>query len=458
MSLRTRLALFIAVAIAAALLVQGVFGYLSFRQQAYISLDRDLGLYLTQLQTSPRGRGPRGDSDDLQFLNQLFEGYVARARVVNGGLVVAQQADFPAEVPVEFTSQPETHGDWRIGSVALPSPQPGSLQPSSSPGSTAAYLQGAISSASLLEGLRRYRRTLFITVLSVSALGALVALLLSRPALRPLQHLLDTAQRVAASGDLSLRVPQEGGGELGELSATFNRMLERLTAFRVREMAFTRNASHELRTPLAAMKLHLSSYREGYENAEETLSVLDEEVERMTRLSEALLTLAREGRSERVGVDLAALARDVTTEADITYRGPERLELSGDPLLLRQALVNLLENARKHAPGADVTVRLEPQTDAGRNFAVLSVTDSGPGLSPDAFQRAGEAFYRAPGTKAAGSGLGLTVVAQVAKVHGGRLALHPNTPSGLRAELWLAVADESESHEESKKYRAPSRK
>lgn len=441
MNLRGRLALFIAVAIAAALLVQGVFGYLSFRQQAYASLDRDLGLYLTQLQTSPRGRGPQGDSDDLQFLNQLFEGYVARARVISEGRVVAQQEGFPVEVPVGFETKPETHGNWRVGSVAVRSSQANPPHLSSPAGPPAVYVQGAVSSIGLLEGLARYRRTLFVTIVGVSLLGALVALLLSRPALRPLQHLLTTAQRVADSGDLSLRVPPGGSGELGALSATFNRMLERLAAFGARESSFTRNASHELRTPLAAMRLHLSSYREGYGSAEETLSVLDEEVERMTRLSEALLTLAREGRTQRVGVDVATLAREAAAKAGAEYRGPERLELAGDPVLLRQALVNLLENARKHAPGAEVGVTLEPRTEAGRRYTILSVTDGGPGLSPEALDRVGEAFYRAPGTRVAGSGLGLTVVRQVAEAHGGRLELYNVSPTGLRAEVWLSPAD-----------------
>lgn len=290
-----------------------------------------------------------------------------------------------------------------------------------------------------MQSLRRYRRTLFVTVLRVSALGALLALLLSRPALRPLRHLLTTARRVADSGDLSLRVPP-GGGELGALSATFNRMLERLAAFGARESAFTRNAAHELRTPLTAMRSHLSSYREGYGSAEETLSVLDEEVERMMRLSEALLTLAREGRTRRVGVDVAELAKETAAAAGAEYRGPDRLELSGAPILLRQALVNLLENARKHAPGAKVEVTLEPRSLADQTFAVLSVLDNGPGLSAEVLNRAGEAFYRAPGTRVAGSGLGLAVVKQVAESHGGRLELAPNPPQGLRAEVWLSLS------------------
>ena len=205
MSLRTRLALFIALAIAAALLTQGVFGYLSFRQQAYASLDRTLRLYLTQLQTSQRERGPRGGSRDAPILKELFEGYVVRARVVGEGQVVAQTDDFPADVPVEFASKPKTYGSWRVGSVAVRSGPPG-FRESAAQGPPENYIQdyiqGAVSSYELLESLSRYRRTLLITVLGVSALGALASLLLSRPALRPLQHLLATAQRVADLGRL----------------------------------------------------------------------------------------------------------------------------------------------------------------------------------------------------------------------------------------------------------------
>lgn len=256
-----------------------------------------------------------------------------------------------------------------------------------------------------MAGLRRYRRTLLVTVVSVSLLGAATALLLSRPALRPLQHLLDTAQRVASSGDLSLRVPRGGSGELGELSRTFNHMLERLSAFQQRESLFTRSASHELRTPLTSMTLQLSSHREGYASAEETFRILEEEVTRMTRLSEALLVLAREGRTERVEVDVATLAREVAEKGKVAYEGPEGLELSADPLLLRQALVNLLENAKKHAPGASVGVTLETRNAKGQSFVVLSVADTGAGMDDETRARAREAFYRAPGTRVSGSGL-----------------------------------------------------
>ena len=467
MSLRTRLALFIAVAVAAALLVQGVSGYVVFRQQAYLRLDSELNLYLSQVgRALPRGLlggSPGGPSqgrppsrgEPLEFLPR---DYVARVRFVRDGEVIVAQDGFPEGAPLERAVKPRAYGAWRVASrevSARPDDRSGDESGNRPRGESESrfgdtedrlgggegdtYIQAALSSRELLSSLERYRRTLFATIVSVSALGALIAFWLSRPALRPLDHLLDTAQRVATSGDLSLRVPPGGGGELGKLSETFNRMLSRLSAFRQRESDFTRSASHELRTPLTSMKLQLSSYREGYADAEETLGVLEGEVERMTRLTEALLTLAREGRTERIGVDVAKLARDAADKAQVTYQGPSQLELSGDPILLHQALLNLLENAKKYAPGAEVAVRLEAPSEMSAPYVILSVSDTGPGMSPDATQRATEAFYRAPGVRVPGSGLGLTVVAQVAAVHGGRLELRPNQPTGLVAALHLPL-------------------
>ncbi|MCL6528342.1 MAG: HAMP domain-containing protein [Thermaceae bacterium] len=446
MTLRARLALFIAVTIALALLAQGVFGYLSFRRLLLYNLDRDLGSYVGRLLADLR-LGSEGD-DRLRRGGRAGrgpEGYVARARLVQDGEVLRAWGEFPSTVPLLEPAPPPPGSDrpmeirsysgWRVASLRL------------GPGT---YLQAALQSQQVENSLANYRSTVLFTVLLISLLGAGVAFGLSGPALRPLQHLLETTARVAHSADLSLRVPEVGGGELRQLSQTFNQMMDRLSAFLRRETEFTRNAAHELRTPLAAMRLQLDSYASGQATSEETLAVVEEEVERMTRLSEALLVLAREGRSQRIACDLAALARAMAGEAGAVYEGPVRLELSADPLLLRQALSNLLSNARKYAPGAEVRVGLElrePPYKASdhpkRAFALLSVTDTGPGMSPEALERAPEPFFRAPGNRVAGNGLGLSVVAQVAQAHGGFLRLEPNSPHGLRAEVWLAVEGDS---------------
>ncbi len=425
MTLRGRLVVFSTVMVAAALLVQGVLGYLNFQRLLYADLDHDLNDYLSQLtaQVQALPGEPEGKTLSFSDFDARFGDYLTSARVIHEGQVTETFGTFPEGVPptAPLTPAVRSFGAWRVTSRRL---------------TPDLFLQGAIASPAPAYSLGRYRETVLVTTLLVSALGALAALLISGPVLRPLRQLLVTVRRVADSGDLSLRVPRGGHGELADLSETFNRMMARLSGFLERETQFTRNASHELRTPLTAMRLQLSAYKEGYADADETLVVLDEETERMVRLSASLLTLARENRSQVVTFDLAALAKDAASKHAASYGGPDGLSFTGDPVLLRQALLNLLDNAHKHAPGTPVRVRLEPLT---QSQVALSVADHGPGVSPAAFAEVTQPFYRPPGTSASGSGLGLSVAAQVAVVHGGKLSLALNRPSGLKVTLHLPV-------------------
>ena len=435
MTLRVRLALLIAAAIALALLLQGAFGYLNFRQALYASLDHDLGAYLGQTlsESEQQARPPRGGIDpprDVPAPSRPPLDPLGSARLIVNGNVVRTWAQFPSDIPLPNTSVdaqgsvPVTLGTWRVRGERLPNGW---------------YLQAVISEQGLLSNLERYRQSVGLTIVLVSGFGAWLAWWLTGPALQPLRHLTQTARQVANSGDLSLRVTTKSGGELGDLSQTFNDMLERLTEFLSRETQFTRNASHELRTPLTSLKLHLSAYRQGLTTPIETLEVVSEEVERMTRLTESLLVLAREGRAQPVNLDLAELATEMAVASGATYSGPSHLQLLADPMLLQQALRNLLENAEKYAPGSDVTVSLVVLPHTQKLHAVLSVKDQGLGLPPEALARATQAFYRAPGVRIAGSGLGLSVVEQIARVHCGYLELKHNSPQGLEVQLWLPI-------------------
>lgn len=454
MTLRLRLALLIAAAIAAALLLQGSFSYLSFRQALYHSLDHDLGAYLGQTlselqrqqlpgggQASPPAPispapstlpPPQGRAAPLpQAIVPPPVDLLGSARLIDHGAVVRTWTQFPGSIPLPDVGvsgapagQAFSIGPWRVRSERLPGGQ---------------YLQATVSEQTLLASLSSFRKSALLTALLVSLLGALLAWWLTGPALYPLRALTRTARQIARSGDLSLRVQAAGGGELGDLSQTFNDMLERLTEFLSRETQFTRNASHELRTPLTSLKLQLSAYRQGLTTPVETLDVVTQEVERMTRLTEALLVLAREERAVNVRVDLAELAAEMALEAGAGYNGPGQMQLLGDPTLLRQALGNLLDNAARYAPLNEVTVSLAAQTSIGAPYAVLSVQDGGPGLSAEALARATQPFYRAPGVRVAGSGLGLSVVEQIARVHGGRLNLQNRSPQGLEVQLWLLL-------------------
>ncbi|WP_234555013.1 sensor histidine kinase [Thermus caliditerrae] len=397
MSLRARLALFLALSIGAALLFQGALSYLAFRRLIEADLDRSLLFYVEAL--SEGRRPPRGE-----FAFRLVQGEA-----------VHQSENFP-KVPALPPGAYWQEG-WRLRVLAVPG---GTL-------TVARYDPGAVAA------LQSFRLALLGTGGALTLLFALLASRLAQVALRPLSRLTEVARRVADSGDLSHRVEAKGSGELKALAESFNHMLERLQAFLDRERRFTRDAAHELRTPVAAALAQVEGAEAGYLPKEEALQAAKEELLRMKRLVEALLVLAREGRVERVGLDLAALARQEAEAFRVPYRGPEALPFLGDPLLLAQALRNLLQNARLHGEGRGVEVALREEGQE----AVLEVRDQGPGMPEEALKEAGRPFFRASGKP--GEGLGLSVAQKVAEAHGGRMELVSNRPSGLVARLRLPL-------------------
>jgi signal transduction histidine kinase len=416
-SLRARLAVFIALVVALALIAQGALGYVRYERLALEQIDRDLGVFLHGV-TERIAQGE--ELHDQPMLEPRMNPNL-RARLTRGNAVVASFGPtFPADIkPGELGTR--NVGEWRVMCIEV------------GPG---LWLEGAISTRDRQQGAQRYLSSLALTVPLFAALGALAAWFLAARALAPLEGMIRTASRVADSGDLTQRVPDGSArSELGRLSGAFNRMLERLQGFRAREASFVRYASHELRTPLTAMHAQLDAERQGWVTPNEALETARDQVERMTRLSGALLVLAREGRTETVPLDLARLARETATRRGASYAGPQKLGYRGNPELLERALENLLDNAAKYAPGAGVSVRLEQRAQALH----LSVEDDGPGLPADALERVREAFYRAPGTRASGSGLGLAVVEHVAEAHGGTLELENIVPHGLRAVLRLSL-------------------
>lgn len=406
MSLHARLAGLIALTVALALLVQGLFGYLDFRQSALRDVNADLNSYLAAL-AHDRASGT--------YPNAIESESGIRARLVQGGRTLQE---YGGAFPVTTDPDGDTHRIVRRASV----PDLGA----------GAVLEASLSLHAYNQGLNAYLHTVLLSVTLMSLLGAVVALLLSRSALRPLDAVLSIAEQVTASGDLSARVPEPGGGgELARLGHTFNSMLTRLQAFRQRETEFTRHASHELRTPLTALRAQLDANKQGWVTDAEVLQTADVQVERLTRLTSALLLLSRENRALKTTFDLGARVRNVTEDHGAAYRGPDALRWTGNETLITQALENLLRNAQRHAPLAQVTVTLNVQ--GGQ--LMLTVEDDGAGVPAEALGHLGEPFYRAPGTVVSGSGLGLAVVRRIAEVHGGQLLISSAAPHGLRVAL-----------------------
>jgi signal transduction histidine kinase len=234
--------------------------------------------------------------------------------------------------------------------------------------------------------------------------------------------------------------------ELRRLGETLNEMLGRLEEGLGRERAFTADAGHELRTPLTMLRTELELIGRDRPDAERLdaalVSALDE-VDRMTRLVEELLTLAR-AESDELGVqaaelDVAALVGSVVArfrqahpDRTIDLVAPATLTAHADRDRIAQALGNLLANALQHGGGA-VTVSLHA---AGGSWE-LRVADGGPGFPPAFLPHAFERFARAGAAGPHGSGLGLAIVEAIARSHGGGAGA-ANRPGG-GADVWLTI-------------------
>jgi heavy metal sensor kinase len=319
--------------------------------------------------------------------------------------------------------------------------------------------------AAVLEaGTRAQIRTLWFELVAVSAtvllLGGIGGLLLARRVLGPLSRMAEHARRITAE-ELHERLKSDGSGvELDLLRDSFNETLARLERSFDQLRRFTADASHELRTPLTALRSVGEVALRGSRTEDEYRDVIGtmlEEVDRLSRLADELLTLARaEAGSAHLKleqVDLTAIAAEVVEQlsvlaeergqnlvTDLVSSAPVR----GDRLALRQALLNLVDNAIKYAPeGSSITVR----SGSAARAAFVEVADEGPGIAPEHQGRVFERFYRVDQSRsrdAGGTGLGLSLVKWAAEAHGGRVELESTVGKGSRFRMALPLAGESD--------------
>jgi signal transduction histidine kinase len=270
-------------------------------------------------------------------------------------------------------------------------------------------------------------------------LAAAVAALVGRTLSRRLAQLTEAADALARrpAADAVLRAPV-GDEELVRLHRALAALSASMGALLERERSFARYASHELRTPVGALKVQLERVELGSASADEVLPAVARQVARIEELIDALLTLARargEGGRVRPLRELLDEALEALAEADrdrVYMVEPVPEVAIRDAALVAPALRNLLDNAVRHGAGP-VTVRIERE-DA---TLVVRVRDMGPGIPATELRRlADPAARRAP--RPDGHGLGLTLVALIARALDGRLLLH-NTEIGLEASLSLEV-------------------
>ncbi len=283
-------------------------------------------------------------------------------------------------------------------------------------------------------------------------------------AMRPVE-VITRAAREIGEGDLSRRLNLGRRDELGELADTFDGMLSRLQAAFERQRRFTADASHELRTPLTIIELEANRALEHRRSPEEyaaALGVIQSENERMSRLVNELLTLARMDAGQtlmrREALDLSDLAVEVVSRLlPVAARRGANLQTGelgeapacGDRVLLTQMISNLVENALKHAggPGLRVVVESGSAVRSGRPGGWVTVTDDGQGIAPEHLPHLFERFYRVdaarsradddPADAAASSGLGLAIVQGVAQAHGGAVEVSSRPGEGTRFRVWI---------------------
>jgi signal transduction histidine kinase len=278
-----------------------------------------------------------------------------------------------------------------------------------------------------------------ITLGVVIVLAAILGWIVGGRALRPV-HTITAAARSASEHNLSARVALRGPrDELHELAETFDEMLDRLQAAFESQKRFIASASHELRTPLAVMRATVDVVLDNPDSTPADLRGMAADiraaVDHAEHLIGALLILARNERGLTVHeeLDLATVAEDVLDTADLAdHRVHTMLEpavVSGDPVLAERLVANLLDNAvRYNAASGDIWI--STRTVAGSSQ--LSVANTGPLISSAEADRVFQPFQRLNDrTSHDGFGLGLTIVASIAAVHGGTATACPREDGGL---------------------------
>jgi two-component system OmpR family sensor kinase len=289
---------------------------------------------------------------------------------------------------------------------------------------------------------------------------AVLALLIIRIGLRPLQKMGTVAADIAA-GDLTRRVqPATPKTEIGRLGLALNEMLSQIeAAFAERTESNTRlrrfiaDASHELRTPLTSIRGYSEMLRRGAgdspTDSELARRRIEEESVRMSTLVDDMLLIARldQGRPlekkpvdlETIAADAASDARAVAPQRQITMSAPGPVVIEGDDLRIRQVVGNLVRNALVHTPPQTaIEIAVSTENGTGR----MSVVDHGPGLQAKDMEHIFEPFYRADPSRSrdsGGAGLGLSIVSAVVSAHGGKVNVKETSGGGVTFEVDLPL-------------------
>jgi signal transduction histidine kinase len=302
-------------------------------------------------------------------------------------------------------------------------------------------------------------RALAISLGAMVITGLLTWILMGRSALKRLDEVSRSSSRILA-GDRRERLPVSGvGDEFDRLSISLNTMLDRIGSLEVGLRHVSDNIAHDLKTPLTRLRNKADQALAGRQAGRDYRAVLQEVIEDTDGIIttfDALLMIARveSGSSaaqldpvdlSQIAVDMAELYQPVAEDAGFSFATAieSGIEVTGNRELLSRALANLVDNALKYGKPAVNGARVEVSLSKNKGWAILCVADGGPGIAPQDYSRVTERFSRLEESRSeAGSGLGLSLVSAVAKLHGGTLEFGDGDP-GLRACIRLPLEQDA---------------
>ena len=296
-----------------------------------------------------------------------------------------------------------------------------------------------------------YRKNSLIISAVLALLGGVATYFISGHALRPIREFSDKIEKVQAQNLADSRIEENQVKELNQLSVSYNRMLERLSAAFEIQRQFTANAAHELRTPLALMQVQLDLYHSNSHpgNDADTVQMIKMVTEQNDRLNKMVKTLLDMSELQTVGRDdeiiLDALVDEVLEDLEPLAEGKnirligkcKDITMVGSDILIYRLVYNLVENAIKYNhSGGQVRVT----ADRKEKHVYLSVEDTGTGIPEELKERVFEPFFRVDKSRSrelGGVGLGLALVREIVRVHDGSITVKSNPSGGTIFEVVL---------------------
>ena len=302
----------------------------------------------------------------------------------------------------------------------------------------------------------RFRTTNWYITAAVTVLSGILAYFVSGHALKPLHSFDSQVERVQMNNLADMRIDEDALPEFKQLSQSFNQMLERLNDAFAAQRQFTGNAAHELRTPLALLQAQLELFSAEHPDMQpetaEFLSLLREQTERLTRLTKTLLemsNLRQVARNERIR--LAPMIEEIFTDlAPLSDKCGFTLTAEGDGImtgsdaLIYRLIFNLTENAVKYnRPGGSVRVSVAQEPEK----LLIRVSDNGCGIPEEYQQSIFQPFFRVDKSRSreyGGAGLGLSLVWEIADIHGGSVRVEESSKNGtvIAAEFPIQYGSE----------------